>query len=214
MAKMIFDEYDDEDITVPVTTHRNVIAPNREKQNNASDTIVAVGKSAAAATAPIVSLIDHALTLIPDILGSIATMVVEVERTAQIKAQVHGQIEAEKQKTRQIEIKEEALTERTLIECQKEIELKKIELQKFREELVSKDKKNEIEHNEFLKSLDVIKEAIMSINKDKDRIMESIPKNISSETSLQEVFTNLNSCNEKLVEFVHDIVALRNGGKS
>ena len=214
MAKMIFDEYDDEDVTVPVTTHRNVIAPNREKQNNVSDTIVAVGKSAAAATAPVVSLIDHALTLIPDILGSIATMVVEVEKTAQIKAQVHGQIEVAKQETRQVEIKEKEHTERTLIECKKEIELKKIELQKFRAELVSKDKKNEITHNEFLESLNLIEKAIMSVIKDKNRIMESIPKNISSETSLQEVFTNLNSCNEKLVELVHDIVALRNGGKS
>ncbi len=211
MGKTIWNEYDDTEITVP--EHRNVIAPNRETRNTVAKTIKEGSEAAATVTSPAITLIDHALALIPVITGHITTMVVECQHTAQIKAQTHGQIEIARQETKRIEIQEKNLTERTLIECNKEIRLKEIELQKFRDELILKEKEIQTKHEEFLKDLEIIKETVTSIIEDKKKIMDSLPRYLAEETSLQSIITGLNKSNDQLVELVREIVRLRNGGK-
>lgn len=208
MGKMIFDDFDDDDVTLPEVTHRNVIAPSRENKKTATaDTIVSIGKAAASVTEPVIGLIDHALTLLPNIIGSISTMFVEIEKTAQVKAQVQGQIEVAKQKTRQVEIKELELTKRTALECKKEIELKEIELKKFRDELLSQEKKSKLQHDILMEKLAGTRQIILTICKAEEVILSQIPNIITDEVRLQNILLSLNDCHTKLAQIAHDLLA-------
>ena len=215
MGKMIFDEYDDAPMSPAVTKPRNVIAPNRTppvKSRSGTDTITAIGNAVAGMVEPVVAVIDHALTFIPDILGCISTMVVECEHTKQIKAQVRGQIELAKQETKRVEIQELELTKRTLAGYEKEIRQSELDLRRFREELAEKEKAMKVNHAKYMAALDAIEKQAKPLINAANALTDMIPKVINDDNKLQLLLTKMNVIHQWLVEFAKQVVAIRNGG--
>lgn len=216
MARMIFDDYED---NFPIPKTKNIIAPNRyelEKTNTLAEkkstdsTAAAVVKTVGKTVAPIISLIDSTINIIPDILNSVSAMYADRQRTQQVKATAQVEITRFKEQTKQTAITESNETERVRINCQKEIELKRIELTALKKTLLSKGKESELRHEQFLSALSNLERIVDYFVKTSAELAGQINIVISNDDKLQLILTSLNSTNSNLVELSRAIVCLAN----
>lgn len=180
-------------------------AGNRGGLSNAVNHTMA---AAAGALNPVVSLLNSAIGAFTDISKCIAVVSCEKQRTKQVRAQADAQIEESRQQTKRVQIQQTEETRRFAAQCEKEIEINRIELEKLQEELQDKDAERRISHQTYIASLDTLEKAITSVASRSDTLLQRLSLEADAET-LQMILQSWDRSDTTLVELSKQIVELR-----
>lgn len=158
----------------------------------------------------ILSIVDRALATISEISRCVTSVAMEKQRTKQVRIQTEAQIEAYKQETKRVQIQQKEETRRVVAECKKELELKRIELKQFRENIQLQDAQRRDSHQTYMASLDYLGKGIAALISQSDDLCKMLLKEGDPEAT-QTVLQSLDKVNARLVELSSEIVKLRQG---
>lgn len=154
----------------------------------------------------VIGLIDTALNAVSAICNCYREVVCERERTKQEQIIANVQITQAREATHQIQLHEEAETKRFAAQCEKELQLQKGELERFKAELTQKNTDRQLTHQEYMSALNMLKNSIDSIIQDKNRLFDSLGKDVGAEER-RDIFLHLNQLNTQLVEISKQIMS-------
>jgi len=152
--------------------------------------------------------INSALDTVSTIGKCITFISVEKQKTKQIKATMEAKIVESKQQTKRLKIHEEEETKRLIVNCESDLKLKKLELEKLRDEYKFKSGEREISHKKFAKVLDFLEKQVDDLIKDKD-LLRNIILEESDFSQIEIYLHSLNEANIKLIEISKQILSLK-----
>ena len=112
--------------------------------------------SNAAGGLAVIPIIDSVIKVVDDLIKCSSAVAIERQRTKQIQAQAAMYIEAAQQETKRVEIMEKEKTKRFEMECEKELLIKKMELEQCKKkykENIFREKNHHIERMELIKTI-------------------------------------------------------------
>ena len=174
MAKMNYAKFKEDDCEV-ISTESVEIIPNNTYYDLSERP--ANGQALANAVSPVAAFTDcinTALNVVTTISKCVAVVSIEKQRTEQYKAFMKTKIEESKQQTKRVEIHEREETKRLYMTCETEMKIKKLELEKLRDEYKSKRAERKFAHKEFVLQLDTLDRHVADLIKDKDLIRNAI----------------------------------------
>lgn len=211
MNKMNYSNFDDSAEVVPansaeiIDTKQISSLPTEGRQ---------VGNPIANAISPvaaIASVANTTLGTISDISKCIVMVAIEKQRTKQVEAQAHVQIEESIQQTNRIRIQEKENMKRLLIQCKTDLAKKEQELKMLRETNRSRETEVNQNHRLYMEQLDDLNKIIENIMNDKNIIYRLISDMVGDSQGLETLLHSLNDINIKLVEISKEVVGLKKG---
>lgn len=155
----------------------------------------------------IISMIDTAIKELGRCCAEIAK---ERERTRQVQAYVNGQIETAKQQTRQVKIQQKEETRRFAMQCKKELELKRMDLEELRERLRFQGAERRVRHQDYMSNLDMLEKFVNVLILQSNRLCAMLLEETDRQKR-QDIFQQMDRVNEHLKDITIKIVDLREG---
>lgn len=214
MAKMNYSNFKEDECEIIPAESVEILPPNTsyDLSNNSSHGNGQALASAVSPVAAITNCINIGLDTVSTISKCIAIVSIEKQKTEQVKAAMNVKIIKSKQQTERVKIHEKAETQRLIVTCESDLKIKKLELEKLRDEYKYKGEDREISHKEYLKALESLEKQADDLMKDKDILRDAL-KNVileKGDPSLTEIcLHSLNELNTHLVEFSKQIVSLK-----
>lgn len=172
-----------------------------------------IGQSLANAASPVAAVTDcinTALDTISTISQCIAAVSIEKQRTEQVKVEVNAKIFKYKEQTVRVKIHEKEETKRVIINCERDLKSKKIELEQIREEYKHKSKDRQFSHAEYIKVIEVLETTVNDLIQEKNLFRRIIADNSSDSDIIEKYLHSLNEVNIKMVELSTQLVSLKN----
>ncbi|MFW6015777.1 MAG: hypothetical protein ACOCRK_05020 [bacterium] len=119
-------------------------------------------------------IIDTAINLVNDVINVIGDAYKVKQQTKQVQAQARAYIEAEKEKTKQLEIAEKEKTKRYKLELSSDFIKMREKLELEKENLKNELKKEEINYRYFNENILIIKEIVTNLCTQYQEITEEL----------------------------------------
>lgn len=172
------------------------------------------GQALANAMSPVAAVTD-CIKALADTVGVIgkclAAVSIEKQRTEQVRAVMKAKSVESRQLTERVKIHEKEETRRLIATCEADLQAKKLELEKLRDEYGLQREGMEISHKEFIMTLDVLKKQTDDLMTDKDILRDVLRTALENGSAVQtEIYLHsLDEVNAKLIEVARQIVALK-----
>ena len=152
----------------------------------------------------ILPIIDKAINLLDTGLRCYAMVQVEREKTKQVKYQSEAVINAAEQRTKQVKIQEKEITKRCKLECEKEVNLEKIQLLQLREQLKNEEKQSENSYKLWMSNLEKVERAINNLL-EQNKVLLNEMKEADDFATKQGYMKNISDVNEKVCSLLMEI---------
>lgn len=156
-----------------------------------------VSMGATGGAVAILPIIDKAINLLDTGLRCYAMVQVEREKTKQVKYQSEAVINAAEQRTKQVKIQEKEITKRCKLECEKEVNLEKIQLLQLREQLKNEEKQSENSYKLWMSNLEKVERAINNLL-EQNKVLLNEMKEADDFATKQGYMKNISDVNEKV----------------
>lgn len=163
-----------------------------------------VSMGATGGAVAILPIIDKAINLLDTGLRCYAIVQVEREKTKQVKYQSEAVINAAEQRTKQVKIQEKEITKRCKLECEKEVNLEKIQLLQLREQLKNEEKQSENSYKLWMSNLEKVERAINNLL-EQNKVLLNEMKEADDFATKQGYMKNISDVNEKVCSLLMEI---------
>lgn len=163
-----------------------------------------VSMGATGGAVAILPIIDKAINLLGTGLRCYAMVQVEREKTKQVKYQSEAVINAAEQRTKQVKIQEKEITKRCKLECEKEVNLEKIQLLQLREQLKNEEKQSENSYKLWMSNLEKVERAINNLL-EQNKVLLNEMKEADDFATKQGYMKNISDVNEKVCSLLMEI---------
>ena len=163
-----------------------------------------VSMGATGGAVAILPIIDKAINLLDTGLRCYAMVQVEREKTKQVKYQSEAVINAAEQRTKQVKIQEKEITKRCKLECEKEVNLEKIQLLQLREQLKNEEKQSENSYKLWMSNLEKVERAINNLL-EQNKVLLNEMKEADDFATKQGYMKNISDVNEKVCSLLMEI---------
>lgn len=163
-----------------------------------------VSMGATGGAVAILPIIDKAINLLDTGLRCYAMVQVEREKTKQVKYQSEAVINAAEQRTKQVKIQEKEITKRCKLECEKEVNLEKIQLLQLREQLKNEEKQSENSYKLWMSNLEKVERAINNFL-EQNKVLLNEMKEADDFATKQGYMKNISDVNEKVCSLLMEI---------
>lgn len=163
-----------------------------------------VSMGATGGAVAILPIIDKAINLLDTGLRCYAMVQVEREKTKQVKYQSEAVINAAEQRTKQVKIQEKEITKRCKLECEKEVNLEKIQLLQLREQLKNEEKQSENSYKLWMSNLEKVERAINNLL-EQNKVFLNEMKEADDFATKQGYMKNISDVNEKVCSLLMEI---------
>ena len=163
-----------------------------------------VSMGATGGAVAILPIIDKAINLLDTGLRCYAMVQVEREKTKQVKYQSEAVINAAEQRTKQVKIQEKEITKRCKLECEKEVNLEKIQLLQLREQLKNEEKQSENAYKLWMSNLEKVERAINNLL-EQNKVLLNEMKEADDFATKQGYMKNISDVNEKVCSLLMEI---------
>lgn len=158
----------------------------------------------------LIPIVDRVLATISEISRCVSNVSIEKQRTKQVRAGAEAQVEAYKQQTRQVQIQQEEETRRLAVQCKKELKLKRMELEEFRQNIQLQNAQRRDSHQTYMESLKILENAVAVLTSQSNSFCERLHTGLDVGEA-QHIFQHLEKINMSLVEISREIVKLKQG---
>ena len=211
MGKMNYSNFEDDEVEI-IPEEAIEVLPQNISYNLSNKSQKGKGQALANAISPVAAITD----CINTVLGVVSTfsqchavISIEKQRTVQIKAKVEAEIAESMQQTERVKIHEKEKTKRLIETCKSNLKIKKLELEKLRDEYQYKNNERIISHNEYIKTLNLLENQIDGLMKDKELLREMIFEESNNREQVENFLHSLNEANISLIEISKQLVLLR-----
>ena len=163
-----------------------------------------VSMGATGGAVAILPIIDKAINLLDTGLRCYAMVQVEREKTKQVKYQSEAVINAAEQRTKKVKIQEKEITKRCKLECEKEVNLEKIQLLQLREQLKNEEKQSENSYKLWMSNLEKVERAINNLL-EQNKVLLNEMKEADDFATKQGYMKNISDVNEKVCSLLMEI---------
>ena len=163
-----------------------------------------VSMGATGGAVAILPIIDKAINLLDKGLRSYAMVEGERQKTKQVKYQSEAVINAAEQRTKQDKIQEKEITKRCKLECEKEVNLEKIQLLQLREQLKNEEKQSENSYKLWMSNLEKVERAINNLL-EQNKVLLNEMKEADDFATKQGYMKNISDVNEKVCSLLMEI---------
>lgn len=163
-----------------------------------------VSMGATGGAVAILPIIDKAINLLDTGLRCYAMVQVERKKTKQVKYQSEAVINAAEQRTKQVKIQEKEITKRCKLECEKEVNLEKIQLLQLREQLKNEEKQSENSYKLWMSNLEKVERAINNLL-EQNKVLLNEMKEADDFATKQGYMKNISDVNEKVCSLLMEI---------
>lgn len=163
-----------------------------------------VSVGAAGGAVAILPIIDKAINLLDTGLRCYAMVQVEREKTKQVKYQSEAVINAAEQRTKQVKIQEKEITKRCKLECEKEVNLEKIQLLQLREQLKNEEKQSEKSYKLWMSNLEKVERIINNLL-EQNKVFLNEMKEADDFANKQVYMEKISDVNEKVCSLLMEI---------
>lgn len=180
------------------------------RTGNAAADVASTMIAAQNPTLLILKLVDDALQIIPNLAACYSTVTLAKEETQRIMAEIDGKVQIAKLGTQQTIAEQQENTERFRIQCESDLERRKIDLLQLREQLEQEKEKSTNQKEELIASLEAIGELMRPVIESGRRFMEVLCRdhmNMSPEERMN-LYEQISKTNTELVNFSKTIILL------
>lgn len=214
MAKINYSNFKEDECDI-IPTESVEVLPTNTSYDLSNNSSYGNGQALASAVSPIAAItncINIGLDTVSTISKCIAIVSIEKQKTEQVKVAMNAQIKESKQQTERVRIHEKEKTMRLIVTCESNLKIKKLELEKLRDEYKFKGKERKLLHKEYLEALNILEKNAEDLMEEKNILRGALKDVIleKGDPSLIEIYLHgLNDLNTKLVEFSEQIVSLK-----
>lgn len=210
MPKMNYSNFKEDEYEIIPAGTVEVLSPKSsyDFSGNTSHGKAQALANAVSPTAAITNCINNMFNVVSTISKCVAAVSIEKQRTEQFRAEMRAKIVESKEQTERVKIHEKEETRRLMVNCEADLQTKKLELEKLRQQLKFENSNRKTSHKEFVKKLEILEKQADDLMKNTDLFRHIILKE-SGSPQIEIYLHSLNEASTNLIEISKQIVSLK-----